>query len=51
MIKIDIEKKLKAYQGTQVLKIATQFETGSITKIYGQTLLLSAGEVFGFVGG
>jgi len=35
MIKIDIEKKLKAYQGTQVLKIATQFETGSITKIYG----------------
>jgi molybdate transport system ATP-binding protein len=35
MISVDIEKKLKAYRGQQVLKIAAQFETGSITKIYG----------------
>jgi len=35
MIRIDIEKKLKTYQGKQVLKIAGQFEQGSITKIYG----------------
>jgi molybdate transport system ATP-binding protein len=35
MISIDIEKKLKAYQGQQVLKIAGEFATGSITKIYG----------------
>lgn len=35
MISIDIEKKLKAYRGEQMLKIAAQFETGSITKIYG----------------
>jgi molybdate transport system ATP-binding protein len=35
MIRIDIEKKLKTYQGEQVLKIARQFETGGITKIYG----------------
>lgn len=35
MIIIDIEKKLKTYQGKQVLKIAGQFERGSITKIYG----------------
>jgi molybdate transport system ATP-binding protein len=35
MISIDIEKKLKAYSGQQVLKIAAQFPTGSITKIYG----------------
>ncbi len=35
MISVDIEKKLKAYSGQQVLKIATQFPTGSITKIYG----------------
>jgi len=35
MISIDIEKKLKAYQGNQVLKIAAQFDKGSITKIYG----------------
>jgi molybdate transport system ATP-binding protein len=35
MISIDIEKKLKAYQGQQVLKIAAQFPAGSITKIYG----------------
>ena len=35
MIRIDIEKKLKTYQGKQVLKIAGQFERGSITKIYG----------------
>jgi molybdate transport system ATP-binding protein len=35
MISIDIEKELKAYSGRQVLKIAAQFSTGSITKIYG----------------
>jgi molybdate transport system ATP-binding protein len=35
MINVDIEKKLKAYRGVQVLKIAAQFDTGSITKIYG----------------
>jgi molybdate transport system ATP-binding protein len=35
MISIDIEKKLKAYSGQQVLKVARQFATGSITKIYG----------------
>jgi len=35
MISIDIEKKLRAYRGEQVLKIATQFDNGSITKIYG----------------
>ena len=35
MICIDIEKKLKAYQGQQVLKIARQFAAGSITKVYG----------------
>ena len=34
MISIDIEKKLRAYRGEQVLKIATQFDNGSITKIY-----------------
>ena len=35
MIGIDIEKKLKAYHGQQVLKVAGQFPAGSITKIYG----------------
>lgn len=35
MIAIDIEKKLKAYRGQQVLKIDRQFPLGSITKIYG----------------
>lgn len=35
MIKVDIEKKLKAYGGQQVLKIAHEFPSGSITKIYG----------------
>ncbi|MDB5138129.1 MAG: potA [Mucilaginibacter sp.] len=35
MISINIEKRLKAYHGQQVLKIARQFEPGSITKIYG----------------
>jgi molybdate transport system ATP-binding protein len=35
MITVDIEKKLKAYCGQQVLKIAGQFENESITKIYG----------------
>jgi len=35
MISIAIEKKLKVYQGKQVLKIEHQFPAGSITKIYG----------------
>ncbi len=35
MIDIDIEKKLRTYQGQQVLKINRQFPAGSITKIYG----------------
>ena len=35
MISVEIEKKLKAYSGRQVLKIAAQFPIGSITKIYG----------------
>jgi molybdate transport system ATP-binding protein len=35
MISIDIEKKLKAYKGQQVLKISAQFQSGSITKISG----------------
>jgi molybdate transport system ATP-binding protein len=35
MISIDIEKKLKVYQGQRLLKIAAGFPTGSITKIYG----------------
>jgi molybdate transport system ATP-binding protein len=35
MISIDIEKKLKAYKGQQVLLVKEQFLTGSITKIYG----------------
>ncbi len=35
MISVDIEKKLKAYQGQQILKVARQFPVGSITKIYG----------------
>jgi molybdate transport system ATP-binding protein len=35
MISVAIEKKLKAYQGQQILKVARQFATGSVTKIYG----------------
>jgi molybdate transport system ATP-binding protein len=35
MISIEIEKKLKAYKGQQVLKVKEQFPRGSITKIYG----------------
>ncbi len=35
MITIDIEKKLKTYEGQQNLKITRQFPTGSVTKIYG----------------
>jgi molybdate transport system ATP-binding protein len=35
MISINIEKKLKAYHGQQVLHIDKQLATGSITKIYG----------------
>jgi molybdate transport system ATP-binding protein len=47
MISIDIEKKLKAYKGQQVLQVKKQFPAGSITKIYGpsgagKTTLLKA---------
>lgn len=35
MISINIEKKLKAYHGQQVLRVNRQFATGSITNIYG----------------
>lgn len=35
MISIEMEKKLKAYKGQQVLRVKEQFPTGSITKIYG----------------
>jgi molybdate transport system ATP-binding protein len=35
MIAVAIEKKLKTYNGVQVLKIAHDFPTGSITKITG----------------
>ncbi|CAN5159619.1 N/A [soil metagenome] len=35
MIRIDIEKRLKAYHGHQVLRVAHEFTAGSITKIYG----------------
>ena len=35
MINTDIEKTLKTYKGEQVLKIARQFTTGSVTKVYG----------------
>lgn len=35
MITVDIEKKLKAYRGQQILKVAAEFANGSITKIYG----------------
>jgi molybdate transport system ATP-binding protein len=35
MITVNIEKKLNAYHGQQVLQINRQFAKGSITKIYG----------------
>jgi molybdate transport system ATP-binding protein len=35
MIHVDIEKKMSAYNGQQILKVAHNFPTGSITKIYG----------------
>jgi molybdate transport system ATP-binding protein len=35
MISIDIEKRLKTYDGQQLLKIVRQFPMGSITKIHG----------------
>lgn len=35
MIHVDIEKKLSAYNGQQILKVAYDFPSGSITKIYG----------------
>lgn len=35
MITIAIEKKLNAYHGQQLLQVNRQFESGSITKIYG----------------
>ncbi len=52
MISISIEKKLKTYQGQQILKVSDDFAAGSITKIYGpsgsgKTTFLKA--VAGFV--
>jgi len=35
MICIDIEKKIKTYQGQQVLKVSGEFATGSIVNIHG----------------
>jgi len=35
MIRINIEKELKAYSGHQWLKVNREFASGSITKIYG----------------
>lgn len=35
MISIDIEIKLKAYHGRQLLRIKKQFDTGGITKVLG----------------
>src|SRR6185437_11689276 len=35
MISVDIEKKLKTYHGTQILRVAREFPANSITKIYG----------------
>ncbi|MGN6639392.1 MAG: ATP-binding cassette domain-containing protein [Mucilaginibacter sp.] len=35
MITVDIEKRLKAYHGQQILKIVKDFPSGSIIKIYG----------------
>ena len=35
MISVDIEKKLKAYHGQQVLKVVQKFPAGSITQVYG----------------
>ncbi|RWY52541.1 ATP-binding cassette domain-containing protein [Mucilaginibacter gilvus] len=35
MISIDIEKKLKAYKGVDVLRVKKDFATGSITRITG----------------
>lgn len=35
MIQVDIEKKLRAYRGQQILKVAGEFPANSIIKIYG----------------
>ncbi|RCH55683.1 molybdenum ABC transporter ATP-binding protein [Mucilaginibacter hurinus] len=35
MITVSIEKKLRTYGGGQALKLAAEFLTGSVTKIYG----------------
>jgi molybdate transport system ATP-binding protein len=35
MISIDIEKKIKTYQGQRILKVSGEFKSGSITKIHG----------------
>lgn len=35
MIRIDIEKKIKTYQGQRVLKVSGEFATGGIVKING----------------
>jgi molybdate transport system ATP-binding protein len=37
MITVDIEKKLKTYEGRQMLKVAREFSADSITKIYGSS--------------
>jgi molybdate transport system ATP-binding protein len=35
MIAVDIEKKLKAYNGLQILQVKKEFEPGSVTRITG----------------
>jgi molybdate transport system ATP-binding protein len=35
MISVDIEKKLKAYHGQQILKVVQKFSAGGITQVYG----------------
>src|ERR1700761_189422 len=35
MISVDIEKRLKTYNGQQVIRISQKFAPGSITNIYG----------------
>jgi molybdate transport system ATP-binding protein len=37
MISIDIEKKIKTYQGQCILKVSGQFAAGSVTKIHGSS--------------
>lgn len=52
MISVNIEKKLRAYKGQQVLQVKKEFAGGSVTKIYGpsgagKTTLLKA--IAGFI--